>query len=42
MGIGVNAREVVAGNIGSETKTKYGIVGAPVNITNGIQSVAEV
>jgi adenylate cyclase len=41
MGIGLNAGEVVVGNIGSEARAKYGIVGAPVNLTNRIQSVAE-
>lgn len=40
IGIGINCGEVVVGNIGSETRAKYGIVGAPVNITNRIQSVA--
>jgi class 3 adenylate cyclase len=32
---------VVVGNIGSETRTKYGIIGAPVNLTNRLQSLAE-
>jgi class 3 adenylate cyclase len=41
MGVGVNAGDVVVGNIGSDTRAKYGIVGAPVNLTNRIQSVAE-
>ncbi len=41
MGIGVNAGEVVVGNIGSETRAKYGIVGSAVNITQRIQSNAE-
>ncbi|HDZ91329.1 MAG TPA: adenylate/guanylate cyclase domain-containing protein [Deltaproteobacteria bacterium] len=40
-GIGVNSGEVVVGNIGSETRAKYGIVGSPVNITNRIQSTAK-
>lgn len=40
MGIGLNAGEVVVGNIGSESRAKYGIVGAPVNLTHRIQSVA--
>ncbi|RJR31351.1 MAG: adenylate/guanylate cyclase domain-containing protein [Desulfobacteraceae bacterium] len=40
MGIGVNAGEVVVGNIGSEYRAKYGIVGSPVNITERIQSLA--
>ncbi|RMF93354.1 MAG: adenylate/guanylate cyclase domain-containing protein, partial [Nitrospinota bacterium] len=41
MGIGVNAGEVVVGNIGSETRAKYGIVGSAVNITQRIQTLAE-
>jgi len=41
MGIGINAGEVVVGNIGSETRAKYGIVGSPVNLTQRIQSMAE-
>jgi adenylate cyclase len=41
MGIGVNAGEVIVGNIGSETRAKYGIVGSPVNITQRIQAEAE-
>ena len=41
MGIGVNAGEVVVGNIGSESRAKYGIVGSPVNLTQRIQSMAE-
>lgn len=42
MGIGVNAGDVVLGRIGYKTRAKYGIGGSPENITNGIQSVAEV
>jgi class 3 adenylate cyclase len=41
MGIGLNAGDVVVGNIGSEARAKYGIVGSPVNITQRIQSEAE-
>ena len=41
MGIGLNAGEVVVGNIGSETRAKYGIVGSAVNVTQRIQSEAE-
>ncbi len=41
MGIGVHAGEVVVGNIGSESRAKYGIVGSPVNMTQRIQSHAE-
>lgn len=38
MGIAVNSGPVVVGNIGSATRMKYGVVGAPVNMTARIQS----
>ncbi len=38
MGIGINTGEVVVGNIGSEKRTKYGIVGNEVNLTYRIES----
>ena len=38
MGIGLNTGEVVAGNIGSLKRTKYGIVGRHVNLTSRIES----
>lgn len=41
MGIGIHTGEVVVGNIGSETRAKYGIVGSAVNETDRIQSTAE-
>ena len=41
MGIGLNAGEVVVGNIGSESRAKYGIVGSAVNLTERIQKVAK-
>ena len=41
MGIGINAGNVVVGNIGSETRAKYSIIGSAVNITDRIQSVAK-
>jgi class 3 adenylate cyclase len=41
MGIGLHAGEVVVGNIGSETRTKYGIVGSAVNLTHRIQAEAQ-
>ena len=40
MGIGLNSGQVVVGNIGSETRAKYGIVGSAVNLTQRIQEVA--
>jgi class 3 adenylate cyclase len=40
IGIGINAGSVVVGNIGSQDRTKYGIVGSAVNITQRIQEHA--
>ena len=40
MGVGLHVGEVVVGNIGSETRAKYGIVGAAVNLTHRIQAQA--
>jgi adenylate cyclase len=41
MGIGLHAGEVVVGNIGSESRAKYGIIGASVNLTHRIQGQAQ-
>ena len=38
MGIGVNTGEVIVGNIGSEKRTKYGVVGSHVNLCGRIES----
>ena len=38
MGIGINTGEVVVGNIGSDRRTKYGVVGSQVNLTYRIES----
>jgi class 3 adenylate cyclase len=38
MGIGINVGDAVVGNIGSELRAKYGIVGPAVNITSRIQA----
>jgi class 3 adenylate cyclase len=40
MGVGVNTGEVVVGNIGSERRTKYSVVGTPVNFTSRIEASA--
>ncbi len=40
MGIGVGSGAVVVGNIGSELRTKYSVVGSPVNFTSRIESLA--
>ena len=38
MGIGLNTGEVIVGNLGSEKRTKYGVVGSNVNLCGRIES----
>ena len=38
MGIGLNTGEVIVGNIGSEKRTKYGAVGAAINLAYRIEA----
>jgi len=40
MGVAVNTGAVVVGNIGSERRTKYSVVGSHVNLTSRIESFA--
>ncbi len=38
MGLGVNTGAVVVGNIGSELRAKYSVVGSPVNVTGRMEA----
>ncbi|MGB9617524.1 MAG: adenylate/guanylate cyclase domain-containing protein [Desulfomonilaceae bacterium] len=40
MGIGIHTDKVIVGNIGSERRAKYGIVGVGVNFVDRLQSLA--
>jgi class 3 adenylate cyclase len=40
-GIGINTGEVIVGNIGSEQRAKYGVVGHHVNFTARVESYTE-
>ncbi len=40
MGIGIHTGDVIVGNIGTESRAKYGIVGADVNLVDRIQATA--
>ena len=41
MGIALNTGDVIAGNIGSERRSKYGFVGHPMNLTSRIEEFTE-
>lgn len=39
MGVGISTGLVIAGNIGSEVRRKYGVVGTTINLTSRIESL---
>tara|TARA_R110000823_G_scaffold115436_2_gene238083 strand:- start:18745 stop:20226 length:1482 start_codon:yes stop_codon:yes gene_type:complete len=39
VGIAINTGDVIAGNIGSERRSKYGFVGHPMNVTSRMEDV---
>ena len=41
MGIGIHTGEAILGNIGSETRTKYDMIGRNVNLASRVQSYAK-
>lgn len=40
MGIAINSGEVIVGNVGSEKRFKYGVIGSAVNIASRVQNLA--
>jgi class 3 adenylate cyclase len=38
-GIAINTGDVIAGNIGSERRSKYGFVGHPMNVTSRMEDL---
>ncbi|MDD5304490.1 MAG: adenylate/guanylate cyclase domain-containing protein, partial [Elusimicrobia bacterium] len=41
VGIGINTGTVVAGCLGSKTRTEYSVIGAPINLAARLEKVAE-